>query len=121
MEPDEQSKPLLWLGNSKQLFKEFPSEVQREMGYALFLAQLGGRHKTMAKTLAGFGDASVVEVRESDLGGTYRAIYTVRYEDAVYVLHAFQKKSKAGAKTPKADIEIVDRRLKALIAERGRK
>jgi phage-related protein len=75
----------------------------------------------MAKTLAGFGDASVVEVRESDAGGTYRAIYTVRYEDVVYVLHAFQKKSKAGARTPKADVEIIDKRLRALIAQRGRK
>jgi phage-related protein len=90
------------------------------MGYALFLAQIGGRHATMAKTLKGFGGGAVVEVRESGEAGTYRAVYTVRYLDAVYVLHAFQKKSKAGIKTPKNDLELIDKRLRALIVERER-
>lgn len=120
MERDDKPRPLLWLGDSKQAFVEFPSDVQREMGYALFLAQMGGRHRTMAKALKGFGGGTIVEVRESDGSGTYRAIYTIRYADSVYVLHAFQKKSKAGTKTPKPDIDVIEKRLKALIAERGR-
>jgi phage-related protein len=94
--------------------------VQREMGYALFLAQMGGRHRTMATTLKGFGGGATVELRENHDGDTYRAVYTVRYADAVYVLHAFQKKSKAGARTPQSDVELIERRLKALKAERER-
>jgi phage-related protein len=71
------------------------------MGYALFLAQMGERHPTMAKTLKGFGGGVVIKVKESHEGNAYRAVYTVRYADAVYVLHAFQKKSKTGITTPK--------------------
>ena len=96
----------------------FPRSVQREMGYALFLAQMGERHPTMAKTLAGFGGAAVVEVRESSDGNAYRAVYTVRYADAVYVLHAFQKKSKKGIATPKPDIDLIEKRLRDLIKEK---
>ena len=96
----------------------FPQAVQREMGYAPFLAQMGERHSTMAKTLGGFGGATVIEVRESHEGNAFRAVYTVRYGDAVYVLHAFQKKSKKGIATPKADIALIERRLKDLIKER---
>jgi len=100
----------------------FPRMVQREMGYALFLAQMGERHRTMAKTLGGFGGAAVIEVRESYDGNAYRAVYTVRYADAVYVLHAFQKKSKRGTATPKADIDLIETRLKDLVKEKeGRK
>ena len=87
-------------------------------GYALFLAQMGERHSTMAKTLGGFGGATVIEVRESHDGNAYRAVYTVRYADAVYVLHAFQKKSKKGIATPKAEIELIEKRLKDLIKEK---
>jgi phage-related protein len=100
---------------------EFPPPVQREMGYALFLAQMGERHPTMAKTLKGFGGGAVIEIRESHDGNAYRAVYTVRYADAVYVLHAFQKKSKAGIATPKSDMDLIERRLKDLISERGSK
>ena len=96
----------------------FPRIVQREMGYALFLAQMGERHSTMTRTLRGFGGAAVIEVRESYDGDAYRAIYTVRYAEAVYVLHAFQKKSKKGIATPKAEIELIERRLKDLIKEK---
>jgi phage-related protein len=96
----------------------FPPIVQREMGYALFLAQMGERHSTTAKTLGGFGGATMVEVRESHDGNAYRAVYTVRYADAVYVLHAFQKKSKKGIATPKAEIDLIERRLKDLIREK---
>ncbi len=110
-------KPLIWRGTSKSDFMDFPSAAQREMGYALFLAQMGERHPTMAKTLKGFGGGTVVEVRESGDGSTYRAVYTVRYANAVFVLHAFQKKSKKGAATPKTDIDLIRRRLNDLIAE----
>jgi phage-related protein len=96
----------------------FPAAVQRTMGYALFLAQMGERHATMAKTLKGFGGGSVIEIRQRDAGSAYRAIYTVRYADVVYVLHAFQKKSKTGIKTPKPDMSLIARRLTDLIEER---
>jgi phage-related protein len=96
----------------------FPPTVQREMGYALFLAQMGERHSTMTKTLGGFGGATVVEVKESHDGNAYRAVYTVRYADAVYVLHAFQKKSKKGIATPKAELDLIEKRLRDLIMEK---
>jgi phage-related protein len=88
------------------------------MGYALFLSQMGERHPTMAKTLKGFHGAAIVELRESDDGNAYRAIYTVQYADAVYVLHAFQKKSKRGIATPQRELDVIDRRLKELERER---
>lgn len=82
------------------------------MGYALYLAQAGKMHGD-AKPLKGFGGASVVEVVDDYHGDTYRAVYTVRFEEAVYVLHAFQKKSKQGRKTPPQDLEMIQRRLRA--------
>src|SRR3979490_1342410 len=88
------------------------------MGYALFLAQMGERHSPMAKALGGFGGATVIEVRESHDGNAYRAVYTVRYADAVYVLHAFQKKSKKGSATPRAEIELIEKRLEELTKEK---
>ena len=90
------------------------------MGYALFLAQMGERHPTMAKALKGFGGGTVIEIRESQQGNAYRAIYTVRYEDTVYVLHAFQKKSRKGIATPKADAAMLEKRLNELAKERSR-
>lgn len=96
----------------------FPAAAQREMGYALFLAQMGERHPSMAKTLKGFAGGTVVEVKESHDGNAYRAVYTVRYSDVVYVLHAFQKKSKTGGRTPKLNLSMIDKRLKDLIEER---
>ena len=113
-------KPLRWRGSSKADFMSFPAAVQREMGYALYLAQMGERHTSMAKTLSGFGSAGVVEVKESDGGGTYRAVYTVRFAEVVYVLHAFQKKSKRGRRTPKGELDVVAHRLRELIAEKTR-
>jgi phage-related protein len=106
------------VGASKASFMAFPPTAQREMGYALFLAQMSERHSTMAKTLGGFGGATVIEVRESYDGNAYRAVYTVRYADAVYVLHAFQKKSKKGIATPKSEIDLIEKRLKDLIKEK---
>ncbi len=114
----DEPRPLIWRGASKADFMAFPRAVQREIGYALFLAQMGERHLTMAKTLSGFGGATVVEIRESHEGNAYRAVYTVRYADAVYVLHAFQKKSKKGIATPKAEQELIGQRLKDLIREK---
>src|SRR5216684_1216101 len=114
----DQPKPLIWRGTSKTDFVAFPSAVQRDMGYALFLAQMGERHPTKAKTLKGFGGGAVVEVKESHDGNAYRAVYTVRYADAIYVLHAFEKKSKKGIATPRAEIDLIEKRLKDLIKEK---
>src|SRR5712691_609773 len=114
----DEPRPLIWRGASKADFMAFPRTVQREMGYALFLAQIAERHSTMAKTLGGFGGAAVIEVRTRADGNAYRAVYTVRYADAVYVLHAFQKKSKKGIATPKAEIDVIDKQLKDLIKEK---
>ena len=108
-------RPLIWRGTSKTDFEAFPEHVQREMGYALFLAQMGERHPTMVRTLKGFGGSTMVEVKESYDGNAYRAVYSLRYADAVYVLHAFQKKSKKGIETPKADINLIEKRLKNLL------
>lgn len=116
---DDGPKPLYWRGSSKADFGAFPVSVQREMGYALFLAQMGERHTLMAKMLKGFGGGTVIEVRENHEGDTYRAVYSVRYADAVYVLHAFQKKSKRGTKTPQPHLDLIEKRLKDLIAERS--
>jgi phage-related protein len=111
-------KPLIWRGGSKADFMSFPRAVQREMGYALFLAQIGERHPTRAKTLSGFGGATVIEVKESYDGNAFRAVYTVRYADAIYVLHAFQKKSKKAIATPKTAMDLIRKRLNDLIKEK---
>jgi phage-related protein len=103
-------KPLLWVGRAKEDLKSFPEEVRRVMGYALFLAQTGGKHPD-AKPLKGLGGGGVLEVVDNYEGNAYRAVYTVRFEGAVYVLHAFQKKSRKGIKTPKHEIDIVRQRL----------
>jgi phage-related protein len=116
----EKPRALIWRATSKDDFEAFPKEVQREMGYALFLAQMGESHRTKAKTLRGFGGGAVVEVRDSQEGNAYRAVYTVRYADAVYVRHAFQKKSRRGSETPKPDLALIENRLRALTAEKGR-
>ncbi len=105
------SRPLIWIGSSRKDFRDFPEEVKSEMGYALFVAQTGGRHRR-AKTFKGAGDAGVVEVLDDHRGDTFRTIYTVRFASAVYVLHAFQKKSKSGIATPKPDIQLITQRLR---------
>lgn len=90
-----------------------PEDVRRFFGFALSLAQAGDRHEA-TKVLKGFGGAGVLEVVENDDAGTYRAVYTVKYEEAVFVLHCFQKKSKRGIETPKKDLDIIHARLKAV-------
>jgi phage-related protein len=106
--------PLHWMGSSLKDLRAFPDEVQDTIGYALFLAQTGGRHD-QAKPLKGFGGAGVLEVVEDHDGETYRAVYTVRLAHAVYVLHAFQKKAKRGITTPKPKMDLIRHRLKAAI------
>ena len=104
-------KPVRWVGPSKKAFTAFPDEVQHEMGFALYRAQLGAMHVS-AKPLRGFGGAGVVEIVEDHRGDTYRAIYTVRMAEAVYVLHAFQKKAKSGRATPRRELEVIAQRLR---------
>lgn len=104
-------KPIFWVGGSRNDLKSFPNEVMREIGYALDFAQRGGKHPS-AKHLHGFGGANVLEIMEDDDGNTYRAVYTVRFSHAIYVLHVFQKKSKSGIATPKRDTDLIKERLK---------
>lgn len=104
-------KPIFWVGSSLKDVRSFPKHVRRTVGQSLFDAQCGDKHPD-AKPLKGFGGAGVLEVAEDDSGGTYRAVYTVKFAGVVYVLHAFQKKSKSGIKTPAKEIEKVRQRLK---------
>ena len=104
-------KPVTWVGTSLKDLREFPESVQDHMGYALYVAQGGGKHQD-AKALSGFGGAGIVEIIKDHRGDTYRAVYTLRYAGSVYVLHAFQKKSKAGRETPRRDIELIKQRLR---------
>jgi phage-related protein len=104
-------KSVIWIGSSRKDLRALPALVQDYIGYALHLAQLGGKHRD-AKTLTGFGGASVQEIVVDYNRGTYRAVYTVRFTDRIYVLHAFKKKSKSGIATPKSDLELIERRLK---------
>ncbi len=109
---DEPSlKPVIWIGSSRKDLREFPEPVQDHIGYALYVAQRGGRHRD-AKVLRGFGGAGVVEVVKDYRGDTFRAVYTLRHAGTVYVLHAFQKKSKTGRETPHRDIELIKQRLR---------
>jgi phage-related protein len=105
-------RELLWIGSSKRDLLQMPEDVQSEVGYALYLAQLGSKHVS-TKPLKGFGSAGVLEVVEDFDGETYRAVYTVRFLKAVYVLHCFQKKSTHGIATSKSDMELIQKRLKA--------
>jgi phage-related protein len=105
-------KPLVWIGSSKSDLKALPASVVDTFGFGLYLAQSGGRHP-QAKPLRGFGSAGVLEIIEDWRGETYRAVYTVQFEEAVYVLHVFQKKAKHGISTPKPDLDLIDDRLKA--------
>lgn len=104
-------KPLLWVGTTRKNLKAFPDDVKGAMGYALYLAQTGGKSPD-AEPLKGFGGSGVLEIVEDHEGGTYRAVYTVKLAGAVYALHAFQKKSKKGIATPKQDIDLIKERLK---------
>jgi phage-related protein len=111
MSADRATKPLIWIGSAKEDLSAFPEDVKDAMGFALYVAQQGGKH-AHAKPLHGFGGAGVLEVVEDHAGDTYRAVYTVRLAGRVYVLHAFQKKSKHGIATPKTEISLIKSRLK---------
>jgi len=104
-------KPLHWVGSSKKDFLAFPEEVVDDIGYALGAVQYGG-HPPSAKPWKGLGPG-VHEIVENDGSGTFRAVYTVRFQKAVYVLHAFQKKSPSGARTAWTDIDLIEKRLKS--------
>lgn len=107
----DREKPLEWIASSYKDLMALPPQVRRRFGYALSLAQMGDQDDA-AKVLKGFGGAGVLEVVEDDVGGTYRAVYTVKFTEAVFVLHCFQKKSKSGIVTPKVDMDIIRARLK---------
>lgn len=106
----QQPTPIVWLGSTKKAVQGFPLTVRQAVGFALFQAQLGGKHAD-TKPLKGFGGASVLEIVERFDSDTYRAVYTVKFAGIIYVLHAFQKKSKQGIKTPKQDIDLIKKRL----------
>jgi len=106
-------KPVVWLGDTLRRLKAFPSGVQDEIGYALYLAQRGEKHVS-AKPLKGLRPG-VLEIVSDHRGDTFRAVYTVRLGERVFVLHAFQKKSKRGIATPQADIDLIKRRLKLAV------
>jgi phage-related protein len=104
-------QPVDWIGPTRRELRRFPDPVRDSMGFALFRAQLGSKHPS-AKPLKGFGGAGVLEIVEGHDGDTYRAVYTVRFAEAVYVLHVFQKKSKKKIATPKHELELIRARLK---------
>jgi phage-related protein len=108
---EQRMKKLLWLGSAKKDLKAMPGDVQDTFGYALHQAQIGKKHE-QTKPLKGFGSAGVLEVVEDSGGGTFRAVYTVKFSEAVYVLHCFQKKSTHGIATPKPDMDLIRERLK---------
>lgn len=115
---DVEIKPVVWIGTSRQDLRKLPGDVQNVFGYALYLAQSGKKHPS-AKPLKGFGGASVLEVVEDYRGDTYRAVYTVKFAEAVYVLHVFRKKATHGIATPRREIELIGERLKRALEFHG--
>jgi phage-related protein len=106
----ESDRPVEWVGSSLRDVRGFPRQVRREIGRALYAAQ-EGETDPAAKPLRGFGGASVLEIVATHRGDTWRVAYTVRYAEAIYVLHGFQKKSKRGVATPKKEIDLIQQRL----------
>jgi len=113
------TRPVVWIGSTRADLASFPEDVKDAIGYALYIAQCGGKHAD-AKPLRGFGGAGILEIVEDHAGDTYRAVYTVRLAGRIYVLHVFQKKSKTGIKTPKLEIELIRSRLKRAEEEHAR-
>jgi phage-related protein len=103
-------RPIVWLGSSRRDLRAMPQQVRRDIGQALYAAQQGTTDPA-AKPLKGFGGARVMEIVERYRTDAYRAVYTAHFENAVYVLHVFQKKSKTGIATPKHEIELIRRRF----------
>jgi phage-related protein len=108
---DRPIKPLLWIASSRKDLRGLPLSVRRGFGLSLFAVQ-EGEMPLSSKPLKGFSGAGVLELIEDERDSTYRAVYTVRFSDAVYVLHVFQKKSKHGIATPKHEIDLIHDRLK---------
>jgi phage-related protein len=104
-------KPVEWIASSRDDLREFPQDARHVMGQAIDDAEHGGEHPS-AKALKGFGGRGVLEIVDDFDGDTYRAVYTVKFAGVIYVLHAFQKKSKKGIATPQRDIDLVKARLK---------
>ena len=109
-------KPVEFLGDTKEALSAMPLVVKREIGRALWAAQMGERHKD-AKPLKGFGGASVLEIVSDYDTDTYRGVYTVRFAGVVYVVHVFQKKSKRGSETPRPDMKVIKQRLQEAEAD----
>lgn len=104
---------LVWLGSTKRVLTDFPQDVRDEVGHALYVAELGGKHASV-KPLTGekaFKGSSVLEIVEDDDGNTYRVVYTIKFPRAIYVLHAFQKKSTKGVATPRHEVDTIKQRL----------
>lgn len=119
-EKPKHPRKLVWLVDSLDRLTDFPPAVRQKLGFALYQAQIGQTHES-AKMLHGFKD-TVWQVRADDSGGTYRAVYVVHFAEAVYVLHAFQKKSTAGIVTPQREVDLIRQRLqlaRKLAAKRG--
>lgn len=104
-------KELEFVGSAGEDLSLMPKSVKSDFGYALYKAQLG-EYSSLARTLSGFGNASVIELKTNSVGGTYRAVYTVEFKETIYVLHCFKKKSTSGIATPKPDIDLIKRRLR---------
>lgn len=104
-------KPVVWISSSKRDLKKLPKDVRTDFGHALHQAQ-NNEWPNIGRVFKGCGGASVIELRQDYKGDTFRAVYAVKYEDVIYVLHVFQKKSKHGIATPKPDIELIYSRLK---------
>jgi phage-related protein len=104
-----QVRPVIWIGSSRRDLRAMPKKVRQDIGKALYAAQQGETDPA-AKPLKGFGGSRVMEIVERYKGDAYRAVYTAQFGEAVYVLHAFQKKSKSGIATPKPDIDLIRRR-----------
>lgn len=104
-------KQIIFLGSCKDKILEFPDEVKREIGFALYLAQTGVNPLNVFP-MTGFGSASVREIIANHIGDTYRSVFTVRFDEAIYVIHAFKKKSKSGSSTPRHEMNLIKKRLK---------
>ena len=104
-------KPVIWVGSSRKDLRAFPESVRDHVGYVLYVAQKGGKHRD-TKALSGFGGAGVVEIVKDFRGDTFRTVYTVKFATSIYVLHAFQKKSKTGRETPRHDMDLIKQRLR---------
>jgi phage-related protein len=104
-------KPLVWISRTRADLSAFPEEVKDSIGFALYVAQQGGKHVS-AKPLRGFGSAGVLEIVDDYAGDAFRLVYTVQLSGRIYALHAFQKKSKTGIRTPKSVIDLIQVRLR---------